>query len=51
MCSQFGGYSKFIPGVDISIGAEYPDVSLDLNHLYRDAIWSKELKRFIKRGE
>lgn len=47
-CREFGWYAKLVPGQGwVSCDRSDPAGTEDLNRLYRDAVWSREQKRFV----
>lgn len=51
-CREFGWYAKLVPGKGwCSCSKDDPGANVDLNRLYRDAVWSKEQGRFVLPSE
>ena len=48
-CREYGWYAKLVPGKGwVQCEKNDPEASEDLNRLYRDALWSRDLGKFIK---
>jgi hypothetical protein len=46
-CREFGWYAKFTSQGWVSCTADEPGAQPDLNRLYQDALWHRELGRFV----
>lgn len=50
-CREFGWYVLFVPGDGwVRCRADQPGAREDLNRLYVEAVWDKQLARFVRRS-
>lgn len=51
-CIEFGWYCKMVAGKGWTpCDKDDPEARTNLNRLYEDAVWNKELQRFVKKPD